>query len=102
MIHASIPFGPINNIGQTFAHPQAIAREMTVEIDVRVSSVQRGRRARRFVFGQHPRAGKVRMVAPPVTYNGKRMPVRLPPPWLSQHTTEVCAALVCGDEGGPI
>ncbi|KIJ17941.1 hypothetical protein PAXINDRAFT_111696 [Paxillus involutus ATCC 200175] len=65
-----IPFGPINNISQTFAHPQVIARESTVEID-------------------HPRAGKVRMVAPPVTYNGKRMPVRRPPPWLSQHTTEV-------------
>ncbi|KAI9568383.1 Hpt, histidine phosphotransferase protein [Boletus coccyginus] len=64
-----IPFGPINNISQTFAHPQAIARESTVEID-------------------HPRAGKVRMVASPVTYNGKRMPVRRPPPWLSQHTTE--------------
>jgi len=31
------------------------------------------------------------MVAPPVTYNGKRMPVRRPPPWLSQHTKEVRA-----------
>ncbi|KAF8837928.1 CAIB/BAIF family enzyme [Paxillus ammoniavirescens] len=69
-----IPFGPINNISQTFAHPQVIARESTVEID-------------------HPRAGKVRMVAPPVTYNGKRMPVRRPPPWLSQHTTEVLQEL---------
>jgi hypothetical protein len=29
------------------------------------------------------------MVAPPVTYNGMRMPVRRPPPWLSQHTEEV-------------
>ncbi|KAG9315578.1 CAIB BAIF family enzyme [Chiua virens] len=28
-----IPFGPINNIGQTFAHPQAMARGSTVEID---------------------------------------------------------------------
>ncbi|KAG8214761.1 CAIB/BAIF family enzyme [Butyriboletus roseoflavus] len=69
-----IPFGPINNIGQTFAHPQAIARESTVEID-------------------HPRAGKIRMVAPPVTYNGKRMPVRRAPPWLSQHTTEILQEL---------
>ncbi|KAG6372853.1 CoA-transferase family III domain-containing protein [Boletus reticuloceps] len=69
-----IPFGPINNISQTFAHPQAIARESTVEVD-------------------HPRAGKLRMVAPPVTYNGKRMPVRRPPPWLSQHTTEILQEL---------
>ncbi|KAH7926442.1 Hpt, histidine phosphotransferase protein [Leucogyrophana mollusca] len=64
-----VPFGPINNIRQTFEHPQAIARESTVEVD-------------------HPRAGKIRMVAPPVTYNGRRMPVRYPPPWLSQHTYE--------------
>ncbi|KAF8133446.1 CoA-transferase family III domain-containing protein [Boletus edulis] len=71
-----IPFGPINNISQTFAHPQAIARKSTVEVD-------------------HPRAGKIRMVAPPVTYNGKRMPVRRPPPWLSQHTTEVCRPHAC-------
>lgn len=41
LILASIPFGPINNIGQTFAHPQAVARESTVEIDVRVLLVQR-------------------------------------------------------------
>lgn len=69
-----IPFGPINNISQTFSHPQAVARSSTVEVD-------------------HPRAGKVRMVAPPVTYNGKRMPVRRPPPWLSQHTAEVLQEL---------
>ncbi|KAH0832207.1 CAIB/BAIF family enzyme [Lanmaoa asiatica] len=88
-----IPFGPINNIGQTFAHPQAIARESTVEIDVRVSLVQRACRAGTLFLGKHPRAGKVRMVAPPVTYNGKRMPVRRPPPWLSQHTTEILQEL---------
>ncbi|KAL4080643.1 Hpt, histidine phosphotransferase protein [Scleroderma citrinum] len=63
-----VPFGPINNIDQTFAHPQAVARSCTVEVD-------------------HPRVGKVRMVAPPVTYNGRRMPMRRPPPWLSQHTS---------------
>lgn len=37
------------------------------------------------------------MVAPAVTYDGKRMPVRRPPPWLSQHTDEVCER---GDRGG--
>lgn len=89
-ILARIPFGPINNIAQTFAHPQVIARESTVEVDVSVSLVQRACRAGTQFFGQHPRAGKIRMVAPPVTYNGKRMPVRRAPPWLSQHTTEVC------------
>lgn len=38
---------------------------------------------------QHPRAGKIKLVGPAVSYNGKRMPVTRPPPWLSQHTTEV-------------
>lgn len=38
---------------------------------------------------QHPRSGKIKLVAPAVAYNGQKMPVRLPPPWLSQHTAEV-------------
>ncbi|CAK5270197.1 unnamed protein product [Mycena citricolor] len=69
-----IPFGPINNIAQTFAHPQAQARGMTVEVE-------------------HPRAGKIKLVAPAVSYNGEKMGVVRPPPWLSQHTTEVLQEL---------
>lgn len=37
-----IPFGPINNIAQTFAHPQAVARGVVQEVEVRAAS---GRRA---------------------------------------------------------
>jgi len=69
-----VPFGPINDIKQTFEHPQAQARQVTIEVD-------------------HPRAGKIKLVRPPVTYNGKKMEVRMPPPWLSQHTTEVMEEL---------
>ncbi|TFL05361.1 CAIB/BAIF family enzyme [Pterulicium gracile] len=69
-----IPFGPINNIKQTFEHPQAVARGLVSEVD-------------------HPRAGKIKMVSPAVNYNGQRMPIRRPPPWLSQHTTEVLEEL---------
>ncbi|KAI0005949.1 CAIB/BAIF family enzyme [Russula compacta] len=69
-----VPFGPINNIQQTFSHPQVIARDVIVEV-------------------QHPRAGKIKLVGPAVTYNGKRMPVNRPPPWLSQHTDEVLSEL---------
>ncbi|CEL58506.1 CaiB/baiF CoA-transferase family protein C7orf10 homolog OS=Mus musculus PE=2 SV=2 [Rhizoctonia solani AG-1 IB] len=65
-----VPHGPINNIKQTFDHPQAKARGVTVEVD-------------------HPRAGKIKIVAPAVHYNGKRMPITRPPPYLSQHTDEV-------------
>jgi crotonobetainyl-CoA:carnitine CoA-transferase CaiB-like acyl-CoA transferase len=32
-----VPFGPINNIKQTFDHPQAIARGVVVEVEVGVS-----------------------------------------------------------------
>ncbi|KIO25713.1 hypothetical protein M407DRAFT_75368 [Tulasnella calospora MUT 4182] len=65
-----VPFGPINNIQETFEHPQAKARGITVEVE-------------------HPRAGPIKLVAPAVSYNGKRMPVKRPPPYLSQHTDEV-------------
>ena len=65
-----MPFGPINNISQTFDHPQVKARELVTEVE-------------------HPRAGKVKLVGPAVMYNGHRMPVERPPPYLSQHTKEV-------------
>ncbi|EIM85835.1 CAIB/BAIF family enzyme [Stereum hirsutum FP-91666 SS1] len=65
-----VPFGPINNIEQTFEHPQAKARNLVVEVE-------------------HPRAGRIKMVGPAVSYNGKRMSVNRPPPWLAQHTDEV-------------
>lgn len=91
----SVPFGPINNIKQTFEHPQAIARGVTVEIDVRPHFCRLQQRSGfDYVFVlQHPRAGPVKLVAPAVMYNGKRMPVTRPPPYLSQHTDEVLQEL---------
>jgi len=74
-----IPFGPINNIGQTFEHPQAKARNVVVEVD-------------------HPRAGPIKLVAPAVNYNGRRMPVTRPPPWHSEHTNEVLVELGYSEE----
>ncbi|THH14542.1 hypothetical protein EW146_g5791 [Bondarzewia mesenterica] len=53
---------------------RAKARKVVVEVD-------------------HPRAGKIKMASPAVSYNGSRMPVQRPPPWLSQHTTEVLEEL---------
>ncbi|KAF9071244.1 CAIB/BAIF family enzyme [Rhodocollybia butyracea] len=69
-----VPHGPINGIKETFEHEQAVARKVTVEID-------------------HPRAGPIKIVAPAVSYNGKKMQVRRHPPWLGEHTDEVLAEL---------
>lgn len=33
-ISPSVPFGPINNIAETFAHPQAMARGVVLEVEV--------------------------------------------------------------------
>ncbi|BEI81156.1 hypothetical protein CcaverHIS002_0203160 [Cutaneotrichosporon cavernicola] len=65
-----IPFAPINNIAQTFSHPQAIARKVVEEID-------------------HPRAGKVKIAAAAVSYDGEKPKMYRPPPYLGQHTIEV-------------
>ncbi|KAH8555973.1 CoA-transferase family III domain-containing protein [Umbelopsis sp. PMI_123] len=65
-----IPFAPINNIQQTFHHPQVLARDMIQEVD-------------------HPRAGKVKLVGIPVKYSESKPTIRLPPPVLGQHTTEI-------------
>jgi succinate--hydroxymethylglutarate CoA-transferase len=66
---------------------------MVVEVEVRLIFFKPSTRIPRLIelMTQHPRAGTIKLVAPAVTYDGKRMPVRRPPPWLSQHTTEVCS-----------
>ncbi|CAG8549458.1 4027_t:CDS:2 [Funneliformis mosseae] len=66
----SIPFAPINNIKQTFEHPQVIARDMIQEVD-------------------HPKAGKIKLTGIPVKYSKDKPSIRLPPPTLGQHTHEV-------------
>ncbi|KAF9182021.1 hypothetical protein BGZ50_005191 [Haplosporangium sp. Z 11] len=65
-----IPFAPINNIAQTFAHPQVIARDMIQEIE-------------------HPKAGKIKLAGPAVKYSETMPSIRIPPPLLGQHTEEV-------------
>ncbi|KAG0244457.1 hypothetical protein BGW41_007749 [Actinomortierella wolfii] len=74
-----IPFAPINNIAQTFAHPQVVARQMVQEVD-------------------HPKAGKIKLVGIPVKYSDSKPSVRLPPPMLGQHTHEVLRQLLKYDE----
>ncbi|CAG8656753.1 34324_t:CDS:2 [Gigaspora margarita] len=70
-----IPFAPINNIKQTFEHPQILAREMIQEVD-------------------HPKAGKIKLTGIPVKYSREALKVRLPPPTLGQHTHEILSDLL--------
>ncbi|BGP41879.1 hypothetical protein JCM10450v2_005950 [Rhodotorula kratochvilovae] len=73
------PFAPVNDIKGTFDHPQTRAREMVREVE-------------------HPRAGKIKLVAPAVQYNGQRMEFTRPPPVLKQHSVEVLRELGYADE----
>lgn len=41
----------------------------------------------------HPRAGPIKLVGPAVCYNGSRMEVKRPPPYLGQHTREIMQGL---------
>ncbi|KAK4050187.1 hypothetical protein OIO90_005169 [Microbotryomycetes sp. JL221] len=67
---SGFPFAPVNNIEQTFKHPQAIARQVVTEM-------------------KHPRAGKIKVLSPAVSYNNQKMKVTRPPPVLGQHTIEI-------------
>ncbi|KAM0755366.1 CAIB/BAIF family enzyme [Meredithblackwellia eburnea MCA 4105] len=64
------PFAPVNNLEGTFKHPQAIARKVVEEVN-------------------HPRAGKVKVLAPAVMYDGNKMKITRPPPVLGEHTIQV-------------
>lgn len=64
------PYGRINTLQQVFddRHIKDIGLVQTME---------------------HPTAGKIRVVGPPVRYSGATNDARMPPPTLGQHTEEV-------------
>ncbi|MGQ0834515.1 MAG: CaiB/BaiF CoA transferase family protein [Gammaproteobacteria bacterium] len=67
---ASVPCGPINDIGQAFAEPQVRHRGLRIDL-------------------AHPLAGTVPLVANPINLSRTPLEYRLPPPLLGQHTDEV-------------
>ena len=75
LLAQGIPVGAINDIKQVVEHPQVVARQSLVEMD-------------------HPRAGKVRMVGPPVRLSETPGRVRTPAPMLGEHTDEVLGRLL--------
>ena len=75
LMQAGLPCGPLNSLPQVFAHPQAQAREMTLESD-------------------HPTAGTVRMTGFPYKLSETPAEVHAPPPLLGEHTEEILTSLL--------
>jgi crotonobetainyl-CoA:carnitine CoA-transferase CaiB-like acyl-CoA transferase len=67
---AGLPAGPINDVGQVFADPQVLHREMAVEVE-------------------HPTAGRIRLPGIPVKFSATPARVQGPPPRLGEHTDEI-------------
>ena len=74
MEEAHLPAGPVNDILQMHADPQARARDMIVELD-------------------HPTAGKVETIGHPVKFSRTPAQVNHAAPLLGQHTREVLAEM---------
>ncbi|MGJ7916570.1 CaiB/BaiF CoA transferase family protein [Massilia sp. LXY-6] len=71
---AGVPAGPINDIGQTFEHPQVRHRKMKVDLP-------------------HPLAGSVPSVANPIKFSATPIEYRSAPPTLGQHTQDILSTL---------
>ena len=67
---ASFPFGPVNNLKEVFDDPHV------KEIEI-VKSLE------------HPKAGKVKVIGPPVVYSQALNTAQTAPPFLGQHTDEI-------------
>jgi glutaryl-CoA transferase len=72
---AGVPCGPINDLEQVFAEPQAVARGLKFELP-------------------HPAAGEVSLVRSPMRFSATPVEHDMPPPTLGQHTEEVLGKLL--------
>jgi formyl-CoA transferase len=67
---AAVPYAPVQTIDQVFNNPQVIHRGMVAEVE-------------------HPSAGKVKMAGLPLKFSATPASLRLAPPRLGEHTTNV-------------
>jgi crotonobetainyl-CoA:carnitine CoA-transferase CaiB-like acyl-CoA transferase len=75
LVPAGIPIGAINTVDEVVEHPQVAAEGALVDCD-------------------HPIAGRIRMVRPPVQLSETPGAIRVPAPLIGQHTDEVLRARV--------
>ena len=79
LVGNGVPMGAINNLAEVVAHPQVAARGALVE-------------------SEHPAAGRMKMVGPPIRLSVTPGDVRSPSPTLGQHTEEILReVLALGD-----
>lgn len=71
---AGLPAGPVLEIPEALAHPQALARDMIVET-------------------AHPVAGTVKGIGLPIRFSNGKSDACLPAPMLGQHTRDVLAEI---------
>ena len=71
---AAVPGGPVYTYDQALADPHILARNMIVEVD-------------------HPKIGRMKNMGSPVKASGEFTRIRMPAPWLGQHTDEVLKSL---------
>ncbi|OAL52832.1 CoA-transferase family III [Pyrenochaeta sp. DS3sAY3a] len=75
-----LPFGPINNMEKTFAHPQTVARDMVTEVP-----------------SDSTETGYIKLIGPAVKFSETKTKIANEPPKLGQHTVEVLAGLGFSD-----
>lgn len=70
-----VPHAPIMGVTEALAQPQAVAREMVVEVD-------------------HPTMGKIPIVGRSIKFPGASQPAPAAPPLMGQHTAEILSDIL--------
>lgn len=71
---AGVPCGPVQSLSEVFAHPQVLFRQMVEEV-------------------QHPKLGKIRVLASPIKMSDTPASIRAHPPMLGEHTKTLLRGL---------